>query len=663
METKQTPLDQPRPPDDVETKVNFRTIKTSLKSIVKNQDLIPKIDEIVKRCNYIVSDTYAFIRLYILYKYHNNLKIPKLSKTFIKDCMNILGFKNKRGRQAEFSDDRKDIADFYLNEYQPINNHKKLDLRNIGYILDYLVISIRTSIIVNIKEHLIKRLFRFVNVVAGKYYDDNYDDHKLDNKLYNKTKNAELYKLKTAIVNCKEAPEFFKEWFDEHETDIVPQNIKKSMAYDCKANPWKYLKPSIYMALKLEEYNDNIRDVIAEKQDENEIKNLSKKIVRLFQVLPLRNSNIPKYITFDTAALISCFNIKDKHKLRNNIIENKSYVWSTFFNMNKKVFKDTKNHKFHYMIQTDGVGCSIMMSPKNYIKSWSEISLTDNTQDEKQLAYIDNLSKTKLSELSKKKIVVADPGKLNLVYMMDDQNNKLRYTCKQRDTESLSKKNRIIMKNNKEKNKNIIPAETELSNYLSTTVDYDKFKDFVKAKDTANEQTRNFYEDKLYRKLNWRAKTNRQKSQDKFINKIEKTFGKKEDIVICIGDWSNPQGSCIKGAPTINLGLKRMISKKYQVLLIDEYNTSKKCCNCGNNLKNHKMADKKIFRILTCENCKNKHIGRPTDKNTPMGHSSSFINRDVNSCLNMIKIAKSLITGKGRPDIYKRTRSKNLLSL
>ena len=245
---------------------------------------------------------------------------------------------------------------------------------------------------------------------------------------------------------------------------------------------------------------------------------------------------------------------------------------------------------------------------------------------------------------------------------MDDQNNKLRYTCKQRDSESLSKKNRRIVKKNKASCENIIHAETELSKQLSKTVDYEKFGAFIKAKDAANKETRQFYEEILYRKLAWRTKTNRQKSQDKFVNNIEKIFGKKEDLVICIGDWSNPQGSCIKGAPTINLGLKRIISKKYQVLLIDEYNTSKKCCNCGGNLENCKISDKKIFRILTCKSCKNKHIGRPTDKNIPMGHSSVFINRDLNSCLNMLKITQSLIDGKGRPDVYKRTRLKNLLS-
>ena len=402
MGKKSIRAEPPKPPDCDEN-INFRTIKTSLKSVVKNQDLIPKIDAVVKRCNYVVSDVYMFIRLYILYKYHNNLEIPKLSKKFITDCINILGFKTKSGPTAKPSQKRNDIADFYLNEFQPISNHKKLDMRNIKHILAYLAVTIHTSIIVNLKEHFIKRLFRFVNILAGDYYDENYNDTTLDNKSYSKIKKAELYKLKAAIVDDTEIPEKFNEWFDKHKVDIVPTNITKSMAYDCKANPWKYLKPSIYMALKLEEYNDNIRDMMAKESEEPKIKDLSKKLVKQFQVLPLRKSNIPNYIPLDTTALISCFDIKDKANLLKNVIVNKPHVWGTFFNMNKKVFKDTKNHKFHCMIQTDGVGCSIMMSPKNYEKVWGKTITPVESFKEKEFSYIDKLSNTELLKLTKKK--------------------------------------------------------------------------------------------------------------------------------------------------------------------------------------------------------------------------------------------------------------------
>jgi len=46
---------------------------------------------------------------------------------------------------------------------------------------------------------------------------------------------------------------------------------------------------------------------------------------------------------------------------------------------------------------------------------------------------------------------------------------------------------------NKKNNKEVIEIEIELSKYLSTTIDYNKFKDFIKAKHNSNEKTRTFY--------------------------------------------------------------------------------------------------------------------------------------------------------------------------
>lgn len=59
-------------------KGNFTTVKTSLKSILKDYDKnFPIINNLVIECNDIVVRTYQFIRLYILHKYHNNKKYQK----------------------------------------------------------------------------------------------------------------------------------------------------------------------------------------------------------------------------------------------------------------------------------------------------------------------------------------------------------------------------------------------------------------------------------------------------------------------------------------------------------------------------------------------------------------------------------------------------------
>ncbi len=54
-----------KPPD------KLRTMKCSFNSIFKNKELTDKIFDAVNRTNQIVIHTYQFLRLYILYQYHN----------------------------------------------------------------------------------------------------------------------------------------------------------------------------------------------------------------------------------------------------------------------------------------------------------------------------------------------------------------------------------------------------------------------------------------------------------------------------------------------------------------------------------------------------------------------------------------------------------------
>ena len=66
-----------------------------------------------------------------------------------------------------------------------------------------------------------------------------------------------------------------------------------------------------------------------------------------------------------------------------------------------------------------------------------------NEKDDNDL-YLDELDDSDLEIIKKRKIVSIDPGKSNLVYMLDETNNKLRYTTCQRRRESMRKRNNKI---------------------------------------------------------------------------------------------------------------------------------------------------------------------------------------------------------------------------
>jgi hypothetical protein len=105
--------------------------------------------------------------------------------------------------------------------------------------------------------------------------------------------------------------------------------------------------------------------------------------------------------------------------------------------------------------------------------------------------------------LSSKTIVGADPGKFNLVYLTDGK-KRLRYTAFQRRNESMSRRNNIIMQIKKRKRPDVVKNGLEMSKHNSKTVDYEKFKYYLKAKNKLNMQLRLYFKEKLFRTMRWR---------------------------------------------------------------------------------------------------------------------------------------------------------------
>jgi hypothetical protein len=167
-------------------------------------------------------------------------------------------------------------------------------------------------------------------------------------------------------------------------------------------------------------------------------------------------------------------------------------------------------------------------------------------------------------------------------------------------------------------------------------VDYEKFKSYLVEKDKLNKKVLDFYQRETWRKMKFRQYSYGKKSMDNFLNKIKETFG--ENILIGYGNWS--RSTQMKHfMPTMNKGLRKQIHKKYDTITINECNTSKKCCECYNNLDyyRHKNGEKQ-FRLLVCSNCV-----RPQVKQTV------FRTRDANSSINIMNLTKWWIEKQQRP--------------
>jgi hypothetical protein len=595
----------------------YTTIKTTLKSVLHNhKEVQPVITNLVFEMNDLMIHSYQFIRLYVLKCYNDNQPLPEINEKFILYCIKTLGVRSNQGAKSKDTELLEALQEFYNHEYQPLLNHENTQLKNMTFLLPYLATQLHTSLSNNTQEHFIQHFLRFINKTTTNITEDK----------------AVLFKFKKLVLECNEETDtMFDEWKTTHLPNILPTNIRKSVHYDVKVSPFDYLKGMLYM------------NSVLEKEDH-----------KLFQPLPLRNNIIPKHIILDTACIISLFcpeNAK-KGELLKNVKENQYDVWNNLLNLQHKTFK-SKHYQFHYQIQTDGISCSLLFIRKDLKdKKWGS---RVPTLQEQEFHNIEDLLIEQLKEVAPRNIVGCDPGKRSLVYMMDDKGNKLQYTAPQRKRESKAKTNQRILLVEKKRN-NIIEKETHLSFQNSKSVDYEKFKKYLVEKDKLNKETLDFYQRDVWRKMKFRQYSYGKKSIDTFLNKIKETFG--DNILIGYGNWS--RSTQMKHfMPTMNKGLRKVIHKKYDTITINECNTSKKCCECNNDLSYYKQSDgSKQFRLLVCLSCNRGNDYSPTANGVcsgcvrPQVKQIVFRTRDANSAINIMNLTKCWIEKQERPACF-----------
>ena len=105
--------------------------------------------------------------------------------------------------------------------------------------------------------------------------------------------------------------------------------------------------------------------------------------------------------------------------------------------------------------------------------------------------------------------------------------------------------------------------------------------------------------------------------------------------------------------PTINKGLRKLIHKRYDTITINEHNTSKKCCDCHQDLSHHKDSSIKIYRLLKCSNCVNKVLTNGKYVSSE-NKKIVFRTRDVNSAVNIREITSLWIQEQRRLPVFCR---------
>ena len=627
----------------------FKSIKTSLKSVLKHPELNTKIiNDAVVKSNKIVIHTLQFLKLYLLdYYENNNQTLPIVSKELINNSMKVVcGEKTeKRGKppNKETIEMKDKLTTFYNQYYLPLTQNDPIDYAGLNTTLDYLKEDVITMYENNIQLHYVEYVERYVNVVWKKKLIVNkirkLGKTKMERDARIRTLCADLRKIKNDLLNVDDKPyqsnHHYHKWITQQKQHILPPKTKyekNNIMYDLKCKTMDYLPCMIYMMKQVENDDESVNNVF-----------------------PLRSEITPKYIRLDTTTLVNLL-LRKEHgtkgffKTKGELKKNEDKIWKFFFRTERKMFHKT-GFSFHHMVSTDGIGLSILFLRDDLVGKKLPMMKKGISKE----LYIDELDD--YSNLQDKKVIGIDPGKEDLIYCVDDASkdaNIFRYSQNQRRKETKMKKyNNIIlgMKTNKIEGKTIIEYETDLSHFNRKSLQITKFKEYLQEKNRINHILFRFYRKELFRKLKFGKYINIKRNEQKMISDFKKTYGNPENVVICIGDWEQRKQMKYK-EPTLGKGIRTLFRKNnYDVFLVDEFRSSCKCSKCDGgicekfmvrehpNKKKNKDELRLIHGLLHCKN------------------GCGSWNRDRNGSSNIYKIAKNAINNIDRPSYLCRETS------
>jgi len=629
----------------------FKSIKTSLKSVLKHPEINTKIlNDAVVKSNKIVIHTLQFLKLYLLdYYENNNNTLPEISKDLINNSMKVVcGEKTeKRGKPTknETIEMKDKLTAFYNHHYLPLTQNDPIDYAGLNTVLDYLKEDVITMYENNIQLHYVEYIERYVNVVWKKKMFVNkirkLGKTKTEREARINNLCVELRKIKQDLLNVDGKPyksnHHYHKWITEQKQLILPNRTKfekNSVMYDLKCKTMEYFPCMIFMMKQIENDNESVNNVF-----------------------PLRSEITPKYIRLDTTTLVNLL-LRKEHgtkgffKTKGELKKNEDKIWKFFFRTERRMFRKN-GYSFHHMVSTDGIGLSILFLREDLVGKKLSMMKKGISKE----LYIDELDD--YSTLQNKKIVSIDPGKEDLIYCVDNASkdaNVFRYSQNQRRKETKIKKyNNIIlaMKTNKIEGKTIIEYETELSHYNRKSLQITKYKEYLREKNRINHILFSFYRKELFRKLKFGKYINIKRNEQKMINNFRKMYGNPEDVVICIGDWEQRKQMKYK-EPTLGKGIRTLFRKNnFNVFLVDEFMSSCKCSKCEGGI-----CEKFIVRTHPNKK-KNKDELRLIHGLLRCKSGCGSWNRDRNGSSNIYKIAKNAINNIERPSYLCREIKSN----
>jgi len=355
----------------------------------------------------------------LLDKFSNNKELPKINKQFILDVLKTVSFsdtekgKQKTENKIKNKECKDDIKLFYNNVFYKLVN-KKLSYSNKTFILDKMADEMLRCIETNISNHFLKHLYKLINIKFKKPKSTEIKKEKDKNKrkeLYRKL-NADIRNLKSDIIDRQilDSKEEYHQWIKDNINLLLPENFTKSIPYDIKANPDKYIKYSMYI--------------------NNEIEKLEGKP---YAFIPQRNNIVQKNIVLNTSGIsdligseLEDFFYHKKSDIILNCKKYQSYVWSKILKNEKRSIFNDKKYVFYNQIITDGFNCCLLFILKKYKnKKFGDKIPKFKEDNENEFIKLNELNKEQCDKYlnGNYKFVSIDPGINSSLSLIDEENN------------------------------------------------------------------------------------------------------------------------------------------------------------------------------------------------------------------------------------------------
>jgi len=144
----------------------------------------------------------------------------------------------------------------------------------------------------------------------------------------------------------------------------------------------------------------------------------------------------------------------------------------------------------------------------------------------------------------------------------------------------------------------VVEADRQLSSENSKGPTSEALLGYLRKRSALRSTLTPWYTDPTRRHVRWKAFIEKQRSFSQLCDRIRQMAiqqrGKNAKVVIAYGAYGSTSGLVVKGmAPTINVGLMRMLAREFVVVVVPEHYTSKRCMHCKGECGNHAyLADR-----------------------------------------------------------------------